>query len=56
MINAPCKNCPDRTIEPNCHTTCKTYKEWRKQENANTEALNRFKRDMTPTSYFQRRR
>ena len=20
-----CKNCPDRTIEPNCHTTCERY-------------------------------
>lgn len=29
-MTAPCKNCPDRTIEPNCHTTCKKYLEWRK--------------------------
>ena len=20
-----CKDCPDRTVEPNCHTTCEGY-------------------------------
>lgn len=20
-----CENCPDRTVEPNCHTTCEGY-------------------------------
>ena len=20
-----CKDCPDRSVEPNCHTTCKGY-------------------------------
>lgn len=25
MPSAPCKNCPDRSIEPNCHTNCKKY-------------------------------
>lgn len=22
---ATCKGCPDRTIEPNCHTVCRGY-------------------------------
>ena len=26
---APCKDCPDRTIEPNCHNTCEKYKAWK---------------------------
>ncbi len=25
MANAPCKGCPDRTVEPNCHMTCEKY-------------------------------
>ena len=36
---APCKNCKERTIEPNCHTTCEKYlkyvdmcKEYKEQE------------------------
>lgn len=32
MKNAPCynggKDCPDRTIEPNCHDTCERYLKW----------------------------
>ena len=24
-MNAPCKGCPNRTVEPNCHMTCETY-------------------------------
>lgn len=31
-MNAPCKvngvDCPDRTVEPNCHATCKRYLEF----------------------------
>lgn len=23
---SPCKDCPDRTVEPNCHMTCERYK------------------------------
>lgn len=23
---APCKDCPDRTVEPNCHTDCEKYR------------------------------
>lgn len=25
MDNAPCKDCPDRVVEPNCHMTCEKY-------------------------------
>lgn len=25
--NSPCKDCKDRTVEPNCHTTCEKYLE-----------------------------
>lgn len=28
MGNAPCKDCPDRVVEPNCHMTCERYKEF----------------------------
>lgn len=28
---APCKGCPDRVPEPNCHITCLKYKEFVKQ-------------------------
>ena len=24
-MDAPCKNCPDRCPEPNCHFTCEKY-------------------------------
>lgn len=24
-IKAVCKDCPDRSVEPNCHTTCSKY-------------------------------
>lgn len=24
-MNAPCKDCPDRTVTPNCHTGCAKY-------------------------------
>lgn len=26
---APCKGCPDRTVEPNCHVTCPRYQSYR---------------------------
>lgn len=25
MRFTPCKDCPDRTIEPNCHSTCEKF-------------------------------
>ena len=27
-----CKDCPDRTVEPNCHDTCKGYKARQEQK------------------------
>lgn len=24
-VDYPCKGCTDRTIEPNCHSTCEKY-------------------------------
>ena len=24
-MKQPCKNCTDRTVEPNCHTDCERY-------------------------------
>ena len=24
-MNAPCKGCTARTVQPNCHTTCEKY-------------------------------
>jgi hypothetical protein len=39
-----CYNCPDRTIEPNCHTSCEKYlsqkEAWEKQKEAMREADN----------------
>lgn len=30
MIMPPCMpNCPHRSIDPNCHMSCKEYLEWR---------------------------
>lgn len=29
-FDGPCKGCKDRTVEPNCHTDCPRYLEWRK--------------------------
>ena len=30
-VQACCNGCQDRTIEPNCHTTCELYLEYRKE-------------------------
>lgn len=27
--DSPCKDCEDRTVQPNCHTTCIAYKRYR---------------------------
>ncbi len=27
-MEAPCKNCPDRCVEPNCHMSCPKYIEF----------------------------
>lgn len=31
--DSPCdRDCPDRTFDPNCHGTCKRYKDWLAEE------------------------
>lgn len=47
-MTAPCKNCPDRTIEPNCHTTCKKYLEWRKAVDETRQKEIAYKQIFTP--------
>lgn len=27
-MDAPCRDCPDRVVEPNCHMTCEKYLEF----------------------------
>lgn len=52
MIKAPCKDCKERTVEPNCHMTCKRYHdflEWVKLKKANREKL---KRVYKPSKYL----
>lgn len=39
MLKTPCpKDCPKRTVKPNCHSYCEEYLEWRKQKDAIAEA------------------
>ena len=36
-MRPPCKDCPDRAADPNCHANCKRYSEyraWRDEQNA----------------------
>lgn len=34
---SPCtKDCPNRTVEPNCHSTCKDFLEFRAKVDADT--------------------
>jgi hypothetical protein len=39
MMNPPCPpSCPHRSVEPNCHTDCKVYLDWRvKKDQENTQ-------------------
>ena len=32
-MKGPCLNCTKRTIQPNCHSTCEAYLNYRKQLN-----------------------
>lgn len=41
-----CKDCPDRTVEPNCHDKCKGYKA-RQEQNAKLVEAKRKDRDFT---------
>ena len=35
-----CKDCPDRTVEPNCHMTCEGYQfRWEEAEKVRNERL-----------------
>ena len=27
-----CKDCKDRSVEPNCHITCESYKKYKKEK------------------------
>lgn len=36
--NCPCKECPDRVPDPNCHGTCERYKAWRAKMDRIAEA------------------
>lgn len=46
---SPCKDCTDRTVEPNCHMECISYREWsafrlaEKKALAKVESVNIFK-------------
>lgn len=39
MNDAPCKNCKDRTVEPNCHITCQKYIEFKKKRDKDLETI-----------------
>lgn len=30
--SAPCKGCTERCAEPNCHTTCQRYIDWKSKD------------------------
>ena len=30
-MRPPCKGCPDRTADPNCHTSCESYLAYREE-------------------------
>lgn len=41
-MTAPCKGCDRRTVHPNCHSTCKAYKEYAEERNRiNAQKLER---------------
>lgn len=40
-----CKGCPDRSVEPNCHTTCKGYL-YRKQKSDATVGVRKTERQI----------
>jgi len=41
MVESPCYECKDRTVEPNCHAECEKYKAYR----AKIEKRNKTRRD-----------
>lgn len=32
MDSAPCKDCKERVVEPNCHMTCEKYLSWKAKD------------------------
>jgi hypothetical protein len=38
---SPCKDCPDRSVEPNCHTACPRYQAYNAERVAIREARRR---------------
>lgn len=34
QTTAPCKDCPDRVVEPNCHMVCGKYIEYQQSRRA----------------------
>ena len=42
-----CKDCPDRTVQPNCHMTCEGYKaRQRQRQEADRKRLTEYGTDM----------
>lgn len=41
MVNAPCKDCPDRYL--GCHSSCPKYIEFRKEKDAENKQMSRDK-------------
>lgn len=39
MIAAPCKDCPDRCANPNCHAKCERYNDFLRKHKAESKAL-----------------
>lgn len=39
LKNNPCIDCKDRTVEPNCHTTCEKYAVQREENKKRKEYL-----------------
>ena len=39
VTQPPCKGCQDRTVTPNCHSTCSRYLEYRAYQDKKNEAL-----------------
>ena len=48
MYNSPCKDCKDRCVEPNCHTTCSGYLEFKAKIAAVREKELAFKNECKP--------
>jgi len=55
MTTAPCKDCKERTVEPNCHTTCDKYKQFCERQEKVKEAERIYKQDKYVESRLRRR-